>query len=380
MMQHLRVGFFSSQNYLDKNTFSGTLYYMHRSLASRDLQLINLGNPRKVTYWHKLVKGIQSIYALLCFKSSNQNKKFNRFIVNVNKQLKETPCDLLFCPVSSEELNLIKTSIPIIFLSDATPKLINNRIYNSYDSKEEFEIAEKHEYTALSKSKKLVYSSQWASQSAINEYQADPEKVEVIPFGANLDNIPSVDQLFSKCNASRCRLLFIGKDWHRKGGNIAFETLISLLNMGIDAELVMLGCIPPEEINNERLKVIPFLNKNNPEERDQLNQLFLQSHFFIFPTRADCSPIVICEANAFGLPVITTDVGGISTIIKNGKNGYMLPLDASSDQYASLIANNFGDRTVYEELVKSSREQYDQYLNWDKWAEAIHSLMISMFN
>ena len=174
--------------------------------------------------------------------------------------------------------------------------------------------------------------------------------------------------------------MFIGKDWHRKGGNIAFETLISLLNMGIDAELVMLGCIPPEEINNERLKVIPFLNKNNPEERDQLNQLFLQSHFFIFPTRADCSPIVICEANAFGLPVITTDVGGISTIIKNGKNGYMLPLDASSDQYASLIANNFGDRTVYEELVKSSREQYDQYLNWDKWAEAIHSLMISMFN
>lgn len=380
MMQHLRVGFFSSQNYLDKNTFSGTLYYMHRSLASRDLQLINLGNPKKVSSWHKLFKPIQSIYSLLGFKSSDHNEQINRFILTVQRQLKYNPCDLLFCPVSSEELNLIETSIPIIFLSDATPILIHNDYYKNFKNLEEFDLAEKHEFTALSKSNKLVYSSQWAAKSAISDYQGDPEKVEVIPFGANLDDIPSVDQLFSKCNASRCRLLFIGKDWERKGGNIAFETLISLLNMGIDAELVMLGCVPPDDIKHERLNVIPFLNKNNPKQRKELNQLFLQSHFLMFPTRADCSPIVICEANAFGLPVITTDVGGIPTIVKDGKNGYMLPLSASSDQYASVIANNFGDRAVYEQLVKSSREEYDQSLNWDTWAERIHRVMISMFN
>ncbi len=384
MNQQLIVGFFSFQNYLDKNTFSGILYYMHKSLASRDIKLINLGNPKKISnnksHWGKLGKRIKSRDIFSGLKSQAHNKELKRFIVTVQKQLTETPCDLLFCPVASEEVSFLDTNIPIIFLSDATPKLINNEYYKSYESLEEFYLAEKQEIAVLSKSNKLVYSSEWAAKSAINDYQAEPEKIKVINFGANLDNIPSIDQLFYKSKASRCRLLFIGKDWHRKGGNIAFQTLKSLLSMGIDAELVMVGCIPPEEIKHERLKVIPFLNKNIPEEREELNQLFLQSHFFIFPTRADCSPIVICEANAFGLPVITTDVGGISTIIKKGKNGYMLPLSASSDQYASLIANNFGDRTVYEQLVKSSREEYDQYLNWDKWAEAIHSVMKSMLN
>ncbi|NEO69382.1 glycosyltransferase family 4 protein [Moorena sp. SIO3H5] len=384
MNQQLRVGFFSFQNYLDKNTFSGILYYMHKSLESRDIKLIDLGNPKKISnnksHWGKIGKRIKSRNIFSALKSQDHNKELKRFIVTVQNQLTKTPCDLLFCPVASEELSFLETNIPIIFLSDATPKLINNKYYNSYETLEEFSLAEKQEFAVLSKSTKLVYSSKWAANSAISDYQAERKKVEVINFGANLDNIPSIDQLFPKSKDSRCRLLFIGKDWQRKGGNIAFNTLKSLLSMGIDAELVMLGCIPPEEIKHERLTVIPFLNKNIPEEREELNQLFLQSHFFIFPTRADCSPIVICEANAFGLPVITTDVGGISTIIKEGKNGYILPLDASSDQYASLIANNFADRKVYEQLVKSSREQYDQYLNWDKWAEAIHLVMRSMLN
>ncbi|NEO39513.1 MAG: glycosyltransferase family 4 protein [Moorea sp. SIOASIH] len=384
MKQQLRVGFFSFQNYLDKNTFSGILYYMHKSLASRDIELINLGNPKEISnkksYWNKLGKPIQLMDSLLCLKYHGQNKQLKRFIVTVQKQLTETPCDLLFCPVASGELSFLETKIPILFLSDATPKLINNEYYKSYETLEEFYLAEKHENGAISKSNKLVYSSKWAANSAISDYQADRDKVEVITFGANLDDIPSIDQLFYKSKASRCRLLFIGKDWQRKGGNIAFNTLKSLLSMGIDAELVMVGCIPPEEIKHERLKVIPFLNKNIPEERERLNQLFLQSHFFIFPTRADCSPIVICEANAFGLPVITTDVGGIPTIIQEGKNGYMLTLSDSSDQYASVIANNFRDRAVYKQLVKSSREEYDQCLNWDKWAERIHRVMISMFN
>ena len=87
---------------------------------------------------------------------------------------------------------------------------------------------------------------------------------------------------------------------------------------------------------------------------------------------------MICEANAFGLPVFTTDVGGIPTIIKNGRNGYMLPLSASGEDYANLIVQNFSDRGVYENLVRSSREEYDRRLNWNKWAESLHQVILSI--
>jgi glycosyltransferase involved in cell wall biosynthesis len=87
---------------------------------------------------------------------------------------------------------------------------------------------------------------------------------------------------------------------------------------------------------------------------------------------------VLCEANAFGLPVFTTDVGGIPTIAKNGKNGYMLPLSATGEDYANLIIEKLSDPTHYHNLVQSSRKEYDSRLNWNKWAESLHQLILSI--
>jgi len=224
----------------------------------------------------------------------------------------------------------------------------------------------------------LVYPSEWAAKSAICDYKAEPTKIEIIPFGANLDEPPLANEILSPKQTSSCRLLFVGRDWLRKGGDIAFQTLISLCERGVDAELVIVGSTPPPEIKHEKLRVIPYLNKNIPQQRKQLDELFLNSNFFILPTRAECYGIVFCEANAFGLPVFTTDVGGIPTIIKNGRNGYMLPLSASGEDYANLIGEKFSDKGVYENLVRSSREEYDMRLNWDKWAESLHQVILSI--
>ncbi|MGQ4650675.1 glycosyltransferase [Lyngbya aestuarii] len=378
-MQGLRIGFFSFHNYLDKTAFSGTPYYMHKALQSRDIQLINLGFPKKPSLLQKISKKAQSKISSLGFKSPSPTEKYKTFAEQVQKQLKKTTCDVIFAPVASGELSFLETNIPIVYLSDATPSLINE-CYKNYSDSEEFAIHKKQELTAIKKAQKLVYSSNWAANSAIHDYQAEPDKIEVIPFGANLDSVPLIDEISSKFNESHCRLLFVGVDWHRKGGIIALETLISLLNQGIDAELFVVGCVPPDEIKHERLTVIPFLNKNIPQQQDELNKSFLQSHFLLFPTRADCSPIAICEANAFGLPVIATETGGIPTIINNGKNGYMLPMSASGDDYASLIVKNLYDQTSYQQLILSSREEYETRLNWNKWAKSLHQVMISMFN
>jgi glycosyltransferase involved in cell wall biosynthesis len=379
MNKPLKVGFLSAQNYLDKNTFSGTLYYMNKALERKGIQLVNLGRSKTYFYWRKQLNRIWKKPSNAEPNSSEYNAKYKKFASLVQNQLKEASCDLIFSPVASAEVSFLETATPIIFLSDATPKIYNEH-YQLNLSSEKLEFLNQQELNVVAKSKKLVYSSQWAANSALQDYHAAASKIEVIPFGANIDNAPSVKDIFLKCQASRCRLLFVGKDWQRKGGNIAFQTLLSVLNKGLDAELVIIGCTPPADIQHEKLTIIPYLDKNIPQQREQLNQLFLESHFFIFPTRADCSPIVICEANAFGLPVLTTDVGGIPTIIKEGKNGYMLPLSASSDHYADLVVKNFSNKSIYEQLVKTAREEYDTRLNWDKWAENIHQVMLNLCN
>lgn len=148
--------------------------------------------------------------------------------------------------------------------------------------------------------------------------------------------------------------------------------------MGVEAELVVVGCVPPPEFKHEKLTVIPYLNKNYPNQQKQLDELLLKSDFLILPSRAECYGMVLCEANAYGLPAITSEVGGIPTIIKNGINGFLLPLSASGEDYANLIATNFSNPASYENLVRSSREEYDKRLNWNKWAEAIQQVIMTI--
>jgi len=272
-------------------------------------------------------------------------------------------------------LNFLSPNLDVVFVSDATPKLLNDT-YKIYLSEEDYISASQLEMGTMSRANKIVYSSEWAANSATYDYHADSNKIEVVPFGANLDTIPPADALFKKCSNTRCRLLFIGKEWQRKGGIIAYQTLLSLLKRGVDAELVMVGTVTPPDVQHEKLTVIPFLNKNRPQDYKKFSQLLLETHFLILPTRADCTPVVIGEANAYGVPAIATDVGGIPTMIRNGYNGYVLPLSALADDYADLIANTFSDKDNYKQLVRFSRLEYDTRLNWDKWAERLHQIVV----
>ena len=123
-------------------------------------------------------------------------------------------------------------------------------------------------------------------------------------------------------------MLFVGVDWEKKGGKIAFETLLELERLGISAHLTIVGCVPPSDIRHKNLRLAGSLNKNDSSQRRQLYHLYRNADFFLLPTRAECYGIALCEANAFGLPAITTDTGGIADIIENGKNGYRLPMSA----------------------------------------------------
>jgi glycosyltransferase involved in cell wall biosynthesis len=85
--------------------------------------------------------------------------------------------------------------------------------------------------------------------------------------------------------------------------------------------------------------------------------------------------MVLAEANAFGLPVITTQTGGIPSIVREGENGFMLPLEARGADYAKVIAEVYQDDQRYAELVKSSRAAFDERLNWDAWGSAIRKII-----
>jgi len=97
-----------------------------------------------------------------------------------------------------------------------------------------------------------------------------------------------------------------------------------------------------------------FISKNDEEGNRKISELISKSHFLLLPSVADCSPIVLSEANSFGVPCLTIDVGGIPTIIKNNINGKMFSINSFVEDCPNYITYLFNDYSEYKQLSYSS--------------------------
>jgi len=371
--KRLKIVYITSLDARDKRSWSGTYYFIAKALQKHvgDVDFISPVQPFFALLIGKFITGVsQKIF----HKRYNYRHSYllaKAYVAIVHKRLKKNKYDLIVIAGGSTFIPYLKTSIPIAYISDSTVK--NTLEYYpalsnlwKFSEKETISIEQK----ALSKSSLLIYSSGWASNSAIHDFHISREKVFTIPFGANIEQAPNKEKIAGRKISDTCRLLFLGVDWNRKGGNIAFDAFVQLNDMGIDAELTVCGCIPPKKFTHPKLTVIPFLDKNNAEQKEKLDDLFFYTDFLILPTRKECFGIVFCEASAFGVPSITTDTGGVSSAVTEGKNGFLLPVYATGREYAQVIAETFKNKEKYHSLSRQSRELYDLSLNWDAWGES----------
>jgi glycosyltransferase involved in cell wall biosynthesis len=297
------------------------------------------------------------------------------------RRLSGQAVDVIVAPAGVTEIAFLKTDIPIVLVLDATYALLFD-YYPEFSNVPKRLVHEMHriQHLALEKASRIVFSSAWAAQSAIEHYHVDPHKLHVIPFGANLESPPDKRRVLQRKKSDRCRLLFVGVNWRRKGGDIAFETLLRLEEIGIQAELLVCGCTPPKEFSHERMKVIPFLNKNDERQRKELEELFLAADFLLLPSRQECWGIVFCEASAFGLPIIATNTGGISEVVRDGENGFLLQPDDTAVAYAEVIADVYRDDERYIHLVKGARAAFDTRLNWDAWGVGVNKILTGVLD
>lgn len=370
-----RVAFLTSYDPGDESKLSGSSYYMLKALERKGCRVTKLGPARERRF---LSGGIARL--LQRFKPpynfGHSHLMAALYARGFRKKLKNRVFDCIFAPRASTEIALLRTQTPIIYYSDTTFASLYNYYewFSNFMRLSQWE-GNRIEQAALNNSTYAVFSSEWAAHSAINDYSIDASKISVVPMGPNLRKTPGRKQALQPREKDKCKLLFIGVEWERKGGQIAYDAMMALKSMGINASLTIVGCTPPPSVLDNDLHVIPRLNKANPAEYQKFGDLLSSHHFFILPTRAECFGVVFCEASAFGLPSITTDTGGIPTAVRNGVNGYRLPLSATGNEYAERIAsliNNY--ETQYVPLSISSRNIFENELNWDAFAEKMMSL------
>jgi glycosyltransferase involved in cell wall biosynthesis len=236
--------------------------------------------------------------------------------------------------------------------------------------------AEQH---ALDRCRRVIFSSEWAAREAQRHYRLSPAKIAVVPFGSNIDPAPRREDVQAairqRCTCA-CHLFFVGVDWQRKGADLAIAVTEGLRNAGIPAELTIVGCPPPAGTTvPENVTLAGFISKSTEEGRAQFARLYEQAHFLLFPSRAECYGVVVAEANAFGVPVVASDTGGITTPVRPGRNGICWPLDQYVSRSVAYIAEHWSDRQRYQALAEASRDEFDLRLNWSVSGKIVADLL-----
>ena len=61
-----------------------------------------------------------------------------------------------------------------------------------------------------------------------------------------------------------------------------------------------------------------------PQNRDEVIRVLREAHLFFLPSNAEVLPVALMEAQATGLPVIATSVGGVSELTIDGQTGFLV--------------------------------------------------------
>jgi glycosyltransferase involved in cell wall biosynthesis len=265
---------------------------------------------------------------------------------------------------------------PVIHVSDTTFDLMRN-FYPTFSrlGQKSLRSGEAIEQAAINNSVFTAVSSRWAAQSVCDHYGKPSNAVKTLSWGCNIPDIPASQVAPDPEADAPCRLLFIGLDWERKGGDILLETAARLHAAGFLCQFDVVGGRPVGGTMPPNVTLHGTLKKSDPAESQVLISLLQRASILFLPTRQDCTPMVFAEANAFGVPALSSDVGGVSGVITHGENGLLLPTEASAADFADAIIALWGDRPRYLAMRKTARAAYDERLNWRAWAQGMAAMI-----
>lgn len=380
--RRLRVALVASYDVTDMHAWSGTAYHVLQTLRNCGFEVVTLGALEDVfSFWDSLRFRYRKLRRVHYFRWL-EPVILRNYGKQIAERIHDKNIDVVVC-LGSAPISYLEISQPIVFLSDATFAALKN-FYPDFSglTPQTLRNGDEMEQRALSRCAAAIFASDWAARSALENYVVDPTKVQVIPFGANIEcrrAMADIEEITRRKSFDICRLLFLGVDWTRKGGDLALEVTAELNRRGIPSELHVVGCEPPMATPDFVVRH-GFISKKSPEGAAQLDRLLMDSHFLILPSMAECYGLAFAEASSFGLPSLAPRVGGITTAIADGRNGYTLDPAAPAATYCAEIARLFKDRNAYDALARTSFQEYSDRLNWNVAGERIRAIIDSVYD
>ena len=190
----------------------------------------------------------------------------------------------------------------------------------------------------------VVTWTEWAKKGFVED-GVDPAKVTVIP--------PPFDALSANRPHDGCNVVFIGRDFARKGGDVMLRAFASVDSPG--CSLTYVGRARGkalEAIRNDRR--ITYLER--APHKTLTDEVWPFADILALPTRADAFAMTVAEAMSRGIPVVSTSLPPISEVVEDGVSGLLAP-PGDAAGFAERLARLAGDPSLRSKVGRAAQDR-----------------------
>jgi len=217
--------------------------------------------------------------------------------------------------------------------------------------------------------------SDYLRRSMVTDFGLAEDRVETVLAGANLD-LGALPPL-PTTPPGPPTILFVGKQWERKGGPLLLEAFCGVRRAVPDARLLIVGCTPPIAGAQELgVEIVGPVAKHAPNGQARLSSLYQSADVFCMPSQFEPFGVVFVEAMLHGLPCVGSDRCAIPEIIAHGETGWLVSGDDAAslrDTLVAALARRGEDSR--QEMRRGCRERALRLFTWERVAERIARVM-----
>ncbi|WPJ96904.1 glycosyltransferase family 4 protein [Coraliomargarita algicola] len=289
----------------------------------------------------------------------------------VNRALKNQPDVIFFTTLHDAMLMPMRKGVRYYIYSDCTPQQLTRLNYENKSEVKLNAIHDLYEYFIKRKAKagaQFLCFSQWNCEGLTSGYGIDAQSVFYFPPLVDTEKWkPSPEKTYSK----PLKVLFVGADFRRKGGDLILEAAAKASRS--DYEWHFMTSHPIDD-SAENI----YHHRQVDVGDEQHLQIFRDADVLVLPTRADALGIVIIEGFACGLPAIATNVGGISGLIDDQQNGFILKENPTSDDLLKALGQYLDNFELLRSHAEHARAKAESTLDEQTMMQWLHDLMVAV--
>jgi len=240
-----------------------------------------------------------------------------------------------------------------------------------------------YEKRLMKRSDALIAVSMYTRRELVELYGVAEEKIHVIYNGVDVQKFKNRGEgvdLRRELGIEEGQkvILCVGRLYYRKGLTMLLRSIPRVVQKFADVRVLISGEGFKRNEENlqelaEKLKIDDFVMFLGYFPDERLPDLYATADLFVLPALYENFPFAILEAQSTGLPVISTQVGGIPEFLINNENGLLVE-SGDPEQLAQAILILLQDPAFAEQLGRCGRMRVEEKFAWPAIADQVVGL------